>query len=175
MAYLKVVNENGTKRLIDYSKAPQYNKLAVNEPTTTASQSYTKGEYLTQGGYFKKVTSAIASGDTISSSNTEDTTVGEELTQINSDLSNKQNISSALKVEAVPFVAGNINANDNLIINVNGITNNGNDVAYIVDTTLDYIIGTARRENDTTARVTLHNFYSQAQNVNYAVVIRLYK
>lgn len=57
-----------------------------NEPTTTASQSYTKGEYLTQGGYFKKVTSAIASGESITGNNTRNTTVGTELTQINSDL-----------------------------------------------------------------------------------------
>jgi hypothetical protein len=47
---------------------------------------------MVQGARLKKVTSAIASGESITSNNTSNTTVGAELTQINSDLTRKQDI-----------------------------------------------------------------------------------
>jgi chemotaxis protein histidine kinase CheA len=65
------------------------NSVAHNEPNTTASQAYSVGQYLTQGGNLKKVTSAIASGEPITGNNTSNTTVGEELRQLNSDLTDK--------------------------------------------------------------------------------------
>ena len=58
------------------------NRISNIEYKTTASQAYSVGEYLTQGGNLKKVTSAIASGNIISSSNTSDTTVGAELNKV---------------------------------------------------------------------------------------------
>jgi len=60
--------------------------IANDEPTTTSSQAYSVGQYLTQGGNLKKVTNAIASGESITSNNTRNTTVGDELRQLNSDL-----------------------------------------------------------------------------------------
>lgn len=54
--------------------------IASNEPTATSSRAYSVGQYLTQGGRLKKVTSAIASGESITGNNTSNTTVGEELT-----------------------------------------------------------------------------------------------
>lgn len=52
-----------------------------NETTTTASQSYAEGKFLTLNGLLRKVTSSIAQGDTIDNSNSEVTTLSEELTQ----------------------------------------------------------------------------------------------
>ena len=68
---------------------PSGQVIAHHEVSDTASQAYSVGSYLTRGEQLKKVTSAIASGGTISSSNTSNTTVGQELKQLNSDLSNK--------------------------------------------------------------------------------------
>ncbi len=65
------------------------NRISNVETKGLSSQAYSTGQYFTHGDKLKKVTSAIASGDTISSSNTEDTTVGAELTEINSNLSAK--------------------------------------------------------------------------------------
>jgi len=61
--------------------------IANDEPTTTSSQAYSVGQYMVRGGNLKKVTSAIASGESITGNNTSNTTVGEELRQLNSDLS----------------------------------------------------------------------------------------
>ena len=55
------------------------NSVAHNEPTTTASQAYSVGQYMVRGGNLKKVTSAISSGESITGNNTRNTTVGEEL------------------------------------------------------------------------------------------------
>ena len=63
------------------------NSVAHNEPATTSSQAYSVGQYMMNGDNLKKVTSAIASGESITGNNTSNTTVGEELRQLNSDLS----------------------------------------------------------------------------------------
>lgn len=52
-----------------------------NETTTTASQSYADGSFLTLNGVLKKVIASIAQGDTIDNSNSETTTLSEELTK----------------------------------------------------------------------------------------------
>lgn len=51
---------------------------ATVETGANASQAYTKGSYLYHGDRFKKVTSAIASGDAISGKVSE-TTIGTEM------------------------------------------------------------------------------------------------
>lgn len=52
-----------------------------NETTTTASQSYADGKFLTLNGSLRKVTASIAQGDTINNSNSEITTLSDELTK----------------------------------------------------------------------------------------------
>lgn len=52
-----------------------------NETTTTASQSYADGKFLTLNGLLRKVTASIAQGDTINNSNSEITTLSDELTK----------------------------------------------------------------------------------------------
>lgn len=61
--------------------------LATIETSATASQAYTVGSYLVLNGVLRKVTSAIAQGDTINNNNTAETNAGNELKQLNSDLS----------------------------------------------------------------------------------------
>lgn len=52
-----------------------------NETTTTASQSYADGSFLTLNGVLRKAIASIAQGDTIDNSNSEITTLSEELTK----------------------------------------------------------------------------------------------
>lgn len=52
-----------------------------NETTTTASQSYADGKFLTVNGILRKVTSLITQGETINNSNSEITTLSDELTK----------------------------------------------------------------------------------------------
>ena len=54
-------------------------RISNVETKGVSSQAYSIGQYFTHGDKLKRVTSAIASGNNISSSNTEDTTIGEEL------------------------------------------------------------------------------------------------
>ena len=63
--------------------------IASNEPTSKSSRAYSVGQYMVRGGNLKKVTSAIASGESITGNNTSNTTVGEELSKINSNLTDK--------------------------------------------------------------------------------------
>ena len=56
-------------------------QLSSIESTSTASKSYADGKFLTLNGLLRKVTSPIAQGDTINNSNSEITTVSEELTK----------------------------------------------------------------------------------------------
>lgn len=63
------------------------NYIAEHEEGATASQNYSVGDYFTNAGALKKVIATITSGDSISDSNTSDTTVASELSRINSDLS----------------------------------------------------------------------------------------
>ena len=63
------------------------NYIAEHEEGATASQNYSVGDYFTNAGSLKKVIATITSGDSISDSNTSDTTVASELSRINSDLS----------------------------------------------------------------------------------------
>ena len=61
--------------------------LAKVEKTGKATEPYTAGQYVVSNNGFRKVTSAIASGNTISNSNSQETTVGAEISRINADLS----------------------------------------------------------------------------------------
>jgi hypothetical protein len=61
--------------------------LAKVEKTGHATEPYTAGQYVVSNNVFRKVTSAIASGNTISNSNSQETTVGAEISRINADLS----------------------------------------------------------------------------------------
>ena len=99
---------------IDIGDYDIQSRISNIEPKSTSSQAYSTGQYFTHGDKLKKVTSAIASGDTISSSNAEDTTVGAELTQINSNL-------SGLKLHVFPNVTINPNADGTFQYNY-GIT-----------------------------------------------------
>ena len=51
-----------------------------NETTTTASQSYADGKFLTLNGILRQVTTPISAGDTISNANTQATTLTDVLT-----------------------------------------------------------------------------------------------
>lgn len=53
------------------------------EASNTASQPYKAGQYVVVAGVLRKVTSAIAEGNTISDSNSTATTVGGELGRLN--------------------------------------------------------------------------------------------
>ena len=54
----------------------------------TATEAISKGSYVMKNNGFRKVTSDIASGDPINSTNTEDTTIGAELQALNNGLNN---------------------------------------------------------------------------------------
>lgn len=56
---------------------------AAVESSTTASQAYKAGQYVVVAGVLRKVTRAIAKGNTISNSNSTATTVGGELDRFN--------------------------------------------------------------------------------------------
>ena len=56
---------------------------AAVESSTRASQAYKAGQYVVVAGVLRKVTRAIAKGNTISNSNSTATTVGEELDRFN--------------------------------------------------------------------------------------------
>ena len=60
------------------------------ESSATASQAYAAGDYVVVGGVLRKVTSAIAKGNTISDSNSTATTVGGELGSIAESVFNTQ-------------------------------------------------------------------------------------
>ena len=60
--------------------------LAKVEKTGSATEPYTAGQYVVSNNEFRKVTSAIASGNTISDTNSQETTVGAEISRINADL-----------------------------------------------------------------------------------------
>lgn len=60
------------------------------EASSIASQSYTAGQYIVVSGILRKVTSAIAKGNTISDSNSTATTVGGELGSLSNFAYRKQ-------------------------------------------------------------------------------------
>jgi hypothetical protein len=70
--------------------------LAKVEKTGHATEPYTAGQYVVSNNTFRKVTSAIASGNTISNSNSQETTVGAEFSRINADLSESLDISGTI-------------------------------------------------------------------------------
>jgi hypothetical protein len=63
---------------------------AAVESSTTASQAYTAGQYVVVAGVLRRVTGAIAKGNTISNSNSTATTVGGELGSLANSVSRKQ-------------------------------------------------------------------------------------
>ena len=69
--------------------------------TSPATDTHTVGSYITYNGKMYEVISPIAIGDTLSSSNISETNTGEELSQINADLSDshKHEISESTKVD----------------------------------------------------------------------------
>ena len=76
-------------RKIVYQISGIESDIATIEPTSTASQAYTVGEYLFYDWEFYRVTSAISQGDTIvtsgASANVEEVTVGGELKRLATD------------------------------------------------------------------------------------------
>lgn len=70
--------------------------LAKVEKTGHATEPYTAGQYVVSNNAFRKVTSAIASGNAISNTNSQETTVGAEFSRINADLSESLNISDTI-------------------------------------------------------------------------------
>ena len=73
-----------------YSGLGADSNVATVEDTTTATHAYVKGNYVVVEGQLYEVTAAIAIGDTFTvGTNVAVTTVGTELSQINSDLTNK--------------------------------------------------------------------------------------
>ena len=58
-------------------------QLSSIESTSTASQSYNVGDYLVLNGQLRKVTNAIAQGNTINSTNSESVTVTDDMKIIN--------------------------------------------------------------------------------------------
>lgn len=108
-----VANKADNTRVNDVYRAVK-GMIATIETTSTASQPYTVGQYLTYNGQLREVTSAIAQGDTISNSNTKVTNVGTEIQQINADLSD---ISNTIGNTAITFYTttdanGNIRVSD---------------------------------------------------------------
>ena len=97
--------------------------LAPVESGTTASQAYTVGSLLVYQGRLCKATSAIAQGNTLAiGTNIAYDTVASELSQINSNLSEKQNAYSILTLTNITTDANGsyrVNALDNKrIINI---------------------------------------------------------
>ena len=75
--------------------------IATIEPTTTASQNYAVGDYLFHEWKFYRVTTAISSGGTITttggSANVAETTIGAELVSQNSHIANLETADSNIK------------------------------------------------------------------------------
>ena len=70
-----------------YSGLGADSNVATVEDTTTSTHAYAKGDYVVVEGQLYEVTTAIAVGDTFSvGTNITQTTVGDELVQIKSDL-----------------------------------------------------------------------------------------
>lgn len=68
--------------MIDAAKDAVLGNLSTVESSDQASQNYSEGAYLVHNKNFYKVTSAIASGDTLEEgTNIEQTTVGEEMAE----------------------------------------------------------------------------------------------
>lgn len=113
--------DNGNTRN-KYSGLGADSNVATVEDTTTSTHAYAKGDYVVVEGQLYEVTAAIAVGDTFSvGTNISVTTVGDELVQIKSDLTNIKignydvsgttdsygslNISSGLPNNAIPILA----------------------------------------------------------------------
>lgn len=77
---------------------------AAVESSTTASQSYTAGDYVVVNGVLRKVTGAIAKGNIIGDSNSTATTVGGELATLGDSVSALEDSVSSRKVACGSFV-----------------------------------------------------------------------
>lgn len=110
---------NGTRRLnVSESLAGATtvkNAVCADEEGATVSQAYAIGKYfwstITKG--LKKVTAAISSGASVTSSNTDDTTVADELTAINSEIDTINSNLTALDVGTytIGLTASSVDAN----------------------------------------------------------------
>lgn len=103
--------------------------LAKVEKTGHATEPYTAGQYVVSNNVFRKVTSAIASGNTISNSNSQETTVGAEFSRINADLSDiKTSTDEVISTNINHTVINNVNvvsfSNDSFNITTSGIALN---------------------------------------------------
>lgn len=78
---------------------------AAVESSATASQAYAAGDYVVVNGVLRKVKSAIAKGNTISDSNSTDTTVTGELATLGDSVSRltSPRVFSAASTSFVPF------------------------------------------------------------------------
>lgn len=71
---------------------------AAVESSTTASQAYAAGDYVVVNGVLRKVTAAIAKGNTIGGSNSTATTVTGELATIGNSVSRRGKVSLTTKI-----------------------------------------------------------------------------
>lgn len=90
-------------RKIVYQISGIESDIATIEPTSTASKNYAVGEYMFFGWEFYRVTTAITAGDTIvttgAGQNVTEVTVGDELTLLNSNLTQKANQADIATIE----------------------------------------------------------------------------
>ena len=115
-----VFNDNADK--IDtalWGKSDASN-LAVVEPTNTASQPYSVGQYLVLGGILYKVTQAIANGGTITpGTNVSQDSVGTELKSLKDALTNFVHVAtipSGTISDNFGFINTSLNITDHVII-----------------------------------------------------------
>lgn len=115
-----VFNDNADK--IDtalWGKSDASN-LAVVEPTNTASQPYSVGQYLVLGGILYKVTAAIASGGTIiPGTNVDQDSVGTELKSLKNAITNFVHVATVpgdTMTDSFGFISTSLNVTNHVII-----------------------------------------------------------
>ena len=86
----KVATAIGNNAIAVVSKVAKTAITATPESSTTATQNYSTGDYILVGNTLYKATSNISSGDTISSSNATEVTVGSELTSLSDQIAMNQ-------------------------------------------------------------------------------------
>lgn len=87
MATLIKKTVNGQPRLVDVSNPTPDDMIAPTENGNTSAHAYSTGAFAKVKGVLRKVVSPISSGQAFTDTNSAATSVGEELTRINTDLS----------------------------------------------------------------------------------------
>ena len=82
----KVSTAIGNNAIAVVSKIAKTAITATPETSTTATHNYSVGDYVLVNNTLYRVTASISSGDTISSSNATEVTVGSELTSLNGQI-----------------------------------------------------------------------------------------